>query len=85
MAARLSWQGNLRFSLVTCLAELYPATSETVPNRSEEYRRRADEVRAKADRSMDDGARKMLLETAETWDRMAAYEDKHSPPRPKSN
>ena len=30
----------------------------------------------------DEESRKSLLQTADTWDWMAAYEDKHNPPRP---
>jgi hypothetical protein len=33
---------------------------------------------------MDEEARKLLLEEAETWERMATYEDEHNPPRPES-
>lgn len=51
------------------------------PNRSDEYRRRADEARRKADATTNQQLRKTLLQTADTWDRMAAYEDKHNPPR----
>jgi molecular chaperone GrpE (heat shock protein) len=54
------------------------------PNRSDEYRRRADEARQKADATKDEETQKALLETADTWERMAEYEDKHNPPRPGS-
>jgi hypothetical protein len=52
------------------------------PNRSAEYRARADEARTKADAAPDEESRKTLLETADTWERMAAYEDKHNPALP---
>ncbi len=52
------------------------------PNRAEEYRRRADEARKKADTTTDAETRRTLLETADTWDRMAVYEDQHNPVRP---
>lgn len=52
------------------------------PNRSEEYRKRANEARRKADETTDEKARKVLLEIADTWERMAAYEDKHNPAPP---
>lgn len=51
------------------------------PNRSAEYRRRAEEAREKAGSATDETARRKLLETADTWERMAAYEDEHNPPR----
>jgi len=45
-------------------------------NRAEEYRVRAEEARARA-RTMENGkARDALLQAAETWDRMARYEEK---------
>jgi hypothetical protein len=49
------------------------------PNRAAEYRTRAHEVRAKADQETDAKARSTLLQTADTWERMAEYEDKHNP------
>ena len=48
-------------------------------NRSVEYRKRADECRAEADATTDEQSRKALLQDAETWERMEAYEDKHNP------
>jgi len=51
------------------------------PNRSVEYRRRAEEARAKAETATDDTVRKWALRDADTWERMAAYEDLHNPPR----
>jgi len=51
-------------------------------NRSDEYRRRAEECRAQADTATDEETRKTLLQTAETWERMAQWEDKNNPPRP---
>jgi len=51
------------------------------PNRSQEYRHRAEECRTKAEQTMDPAARQSLLQTAETWDRMADWEDKNNPPR----
>jgi hypothetical protein len=56
----------------------------TPPNRSAEYRKRADKAREKADATKDAETRKSLLLTADTWDRMAEYEDKHNPLRPVS-
>jgi len=51
------------------------------PNRSDEYRKRADEARKRAETAFDQQARQSLLQIAETWERMAEYEDKHNPPR----
>ena len=51
------------------------------PNRADEYRERAEECRAQASEMTDPKAREAMLETADTWERMAAYEDKHNPPR----
>lgn len=39
-------------------------------------------MRAQAVEMADENQRKSLLEMADTWERMAAYEDKHNPPRP---
>ena len=47
-----------------------------------EYRKRADDAREKAAATTDNETRKTLLQMADTWDRMAEYEDKHNPPRP---
>jgi hypothetical protein len=57
------------------------------PNRSSEYRKRANEARAKAELADDPGERQTLLQTAETWVRMADWEDKNNPPHkpPRSN
>lgn len=52
------------------------------PNRSVEYRKRAEEARAKAETSTDDINRRMWLKTANTWERMAMWEDKHNPAPP---
>jgi hypothetical protein len=49
------------------------------PNRSAEYRTRAEEARAKAGVTDDKGASDALLQEADTWDRMAAWEDKNNP------
>jgi len=51
------------------------------PNRSNEYRKRAEETRTKAELTTEEGERKTLLQMAETWERMAAYEEVHNPPR----
>lgn len=51
------------------------------PNQSAAYRVRAAEAREKAKIATDERARETLLQEADTWDRMAAYEDKHNPPR----
>lgn len=51
------------------------------PNRSDEYRARASEARALAASATDEKERQSLLQTADTWERMAAYEDENNPPR----
>lgn len=52
-----------------------------LPNRSAEYRARAVEARAKADASVDKALRDTLLQEADTWERMATWEDQNNPPR----
>ena len=51
-----------------------------LPNRAEQYRRLAEECRSDADDMTDAASRKLMLDTAETWESLAAYEDKHNPP-----
>jgi len=51
-------------------------------NRSKEYRKRAGDCRAEASTATDEKARAMLMQDADAWERMAAWEDKHNPPRP---
>ena len=41
-----------------------------------EYRHRADEARMRAGGATDDQIHKSLLEVADTWERMAAYEER---------
>jgi hypothetical protein len=45
-------------------------------NRSAEYRRRAEEARMKASSMASGIARSAMLQAAETWERMAEYEEK---------
>ena len=52
---------------------------ETLPDRAAAYRRRAEESRRKAEASADEQTRKSHLQMADTWERMAAYEDEHKP------
>jgi hypothetical protein len=51
-------------------------------NRASEYRERAAEARMKAESLADVRARATMLQSADTWDRMAAYEEKHPPESP---
>ena len=44
------------------------------PNRADEYRQRAEEVRVKAEAATVEAERATLLETADTWERMAQWE-----------
>jgi hypothetical protein len=48
---------------------------------SAQYRARAQEARDQAATVQDDETRKRLLQDAETWERMAAYEEKNNPNR----
>jgi len=45
------------------------------PNRSSEYRTRAAEARAQAAATLDEATRHRLLQDADTWERMASYEE----------
>ena len=53
-----------------------------LPNRAAEYRIRAAETRARAEAAEDATTRERLLRDAETWERMAKWEDESHPPRP---
>jgi hypothetical protein len=66
----------------TSICESRPVPNRHPPNCSAEYRSRAEEARQQAAAAPDEETRKKLLQTADTWDRMAAYEDKHNPARP---
>ena len=48
-----------------------------IHNRPREYRQRAEEARTKADGVTDPARRQDLLQIADTWERMAEYEEKH--------
>jgi hypothetical protein len=50
------------------------------PNRAGEYRRRAEECRSEANAMEDAASRKAMLDTADTWETLADYEDKTNPP-----
>jgi hypothetical protein len=52
------------------------------PNRSVEYRHRAGECRTKAQGMLPGQARESLLRTADTWERMAEWEDRNNPAGP---
>lgn len=45
-----------------------------------QYRRRAEEVRLQVETAKDESTRRRLLELADTWERMAAYEEEHREP-----
>lgn len=49
------------------------------PNRAEEYRRLARECRSDANLMEDAASRKGMLDTADTWERLADDEDKTNP------
>jgi hypothetical protein len=46
-----------------------------------QYRARAQAAREQAASVQDEETRKRLLQEAETWERMAAYEEKNNPRR----
>jgi hypothetical protein len=46
-----------------------------------QYRARAQEARDRAATVQDEETQKRLLQDAETWERMAAYEEKNNPNR----
>jgi len=48
-----------------------------IHNRPKQYRQRAEEARTQAEAATDEARRRELLQIAETWDRMADYEEKH--------
>jgi len=48
-----------------------------IHNRPKQYRQRAEEARVRAEAATDEVQRKSLLQIAETWERMADYEEKH--------
>jgi hypothetical protein len=52
------------------------------PNRSQEYRKQAEEARIRAAAAESDSARDALLQVADTWERMARWEDANNPPHP---
>ena len=54
-------------------------TYRSPPNRSEEYRKLAQECRSEANAMEDAASRKAMLDTADTWESLADYEDKTNP------
>lgn len=50
-----------------------------IHNRPAQYRKQAEEARVRAEAATDEGQRKSLLQIADTWERMADYEEKRSP------
>ena len=56
-----------------------PMPYPRLPNRADEYRKRAEEARARADTTTDEANRKALLQIADTWERMARWEDLNDP------
>ena len=55
-----------------------------IKNRAREYRDRAEEARQRAADAVGHSARSSLLQIADTWERMAAYEDRTIQRRPVS-
>ena len=73
MAARPSWQGHLRLSLVTCPVALYPATSE------------ADTVRFNLINPQTNNRIKMKTVDAGTGDELSRSDLVKVSPSPKTN
>jgi hypothetical protein len=48
-----------------------------IHNRPQHYRQRAEEARVRAEAAPDEFQRKSLLQIADTWERMAKWEEKH--------
>jgi hypothetical protein len=46
-----------------------------------QYRARAEEARVRAETATSDEMRKSLLQIADTWERMAQYEERTNPQR----
>ena len=46
-----------------------------------QYRARAEEARVRSESATDEAQRKSLLQIAETWERMATYEEQTNPQR----
>jgi hypothetical protein len=55
--------------------------TSVIRNIAREYRDRAEEARARAELAADEPSRKSLLQIAETWERMAGYEERTNPQR----
>lgn len=55
--------------------------TSVITNLPQQYRARAEEARVRAEAATDDTARKSLLQIAETWERMAQYEERTNPER----
>jgi hypothetical protein len=62
------------------LQELIAMPYRSPPKRAEEYRRLAEECRSEANAMEDAACRKAMLDTADTWESLANYEDKTNPP-----
>ena len=55
--------------------------TSVITNLPQQYRARAEEARVRAEAATDDTVRKSLLQIAETWERMAQYEERTNPER----
>ena len=62
-----------------CLQELIAMPYRSPPKRAKEYRRLAEECRCEANTMEDAACRKAMLDTADTWESLADYEDKTNP------
>jgi hypothetical protein len=55
--------------------------TSVVTDLARQYRARAEEARVRAEAAESEQTRKSLLQIAETWERMAQYEEKTNPQR----
>ncbi len=55
--------------------------TSVVTNLAQQYRARAEEARLRSEETTDDDARMSLLQIAETWERMAKWEELNNPQR----
>jgi hypothetical protein len=53
--------------------------TSVIKDLAHEYRQRAEETRIRAEATPDDFSRKNLLQIADTWERMAQYEERTNP------
>ena len=55
--------------------------TSVITDLARQYRARAEEARVRAEAAEDEPSRQSLLQIAETWERMARYEEQTNPQR----